>query len=259
MIPRNQGRIRAAQKATLARKHQQVFSRFFRKQGLMVLDRLTLIQHQFTNKAAPLPSNLNDAWNNIWGTISQDTTAELQEIVTAAESDGFLAGGHYEQGKWVKGNKFWDLKNPRAVAWFQKNGGSVDYIKGINDTTSELVKSVIGRGLDEGQSYTQIAKGIRSEFVDMSRARAQRIAVFETGKAYEAGNHEFALSLEDDGITMEEHWMTSHDEKVRPEHAANEAEGWVPMGHVFSSGDTEPPTDPGCRCYMIYRQAGSSE
>jgi len=255
MTPRYSGKLREAQKATIARKHQQAFSRFFRKQGLMVLDQLERIQHRFTNKAAPLPSGLNDAWNQVWGTISQETLPELQEIVVAAESVGFLAGGHYEQGKWVKGNKFWDLKNPRAVAWFQKNGGSVDYIKGIQETTSDRVKGVIGRGLEDGQSYTEIAKGIRSEFVDMSRARAQRIAVFETGKAYEAGNKEFALSIQDDGVRMEEHWMTSHDEKVRPEHAANEAEGWVEIGHVYSSGDSDCPTDPGCRCYKEYREA----
>jgi len=257
MIPRT-ARLKISQKSTLARKHQPALSRFFRKQGLMVLDRLELIQHQFTNKAAPLPSALNDAWGNMWGEISQETLPELQGIITDAESSGFLAGGHYEAGKWIKGNKFWDLKNPRAVAWFKEHGGSVDYIKGINDTTSELVKGVISRGLDQGQSYNEIAKGIRSEFDGMTRERAQRIAVFETGKSYEAGNRAFVDTLTDEGVEMEEKWMTSHDEKVRPEHAANEAEGWVPMDHVFSSGDTEPPTDPGCRCYMIYRQAGST-
>jgi uncharacterized protein with gpF-like domain len=110
--------------------------------------------------------------------------------------------------------------------------------------------------IDEGWSYGQSAKEIKKLFDGpISRDRAQRIAVFESGQAYEAGNNAFAKSLEDDGVTMEQHWMTSHDEKVRPEHAANEAEGWVPMGHVFSSGDTEPPTDPGCRCYMIFQAA----
>jgi uncharacterized protein with gpF-like domain len=132
----------------------------------------------------------------------------------------------------------------------------VDYIKGINRTTGDSLKRVIGTALDEGWSYSQTAKEIQKLYDGpISRDRAQRIAVYETGKSYEKGNELFARSLEDDGVTMEEHWETSKDEKVRPEHTANEAEGWVPMGHVFGSGHTEPPTDPGCRCYMAYREA----
>lgn len=251
----NAGRQKVKEKATLAKEHRAAFARFFRMQGLMVLDKLESMRSQF--RAGPLPADANKAWDALWTSVEQDTFDDLQKTVLDAEQAGMLAGGHYEQGKWVKGNKFWDLKNPRAVAWFKENGGSVDYIKGINDTTSELVKGVIGRGLDEGQSYNEIAKGIRAEFDGMTRDRATRIAVFETGQAYEAGNRAFVDSIVDDGIEMEEAWVTSHDEKVRPEHAANEAEGWVELGHVFSSGDTEPPTDPGCRCYMQYREKES--
>lgn len=247
------------QKDALARKHRPALSRFFRRQGLMVLERLEVIQYRFSNKAAPLPSGLYDAWQNIWEGIVQDTTEELQQIVGDAEQEGLLKGGlfeqgHFEKGKWVKGYKFWDLKNPRAVAWFSEKGGSVDYIKGIQETTSSIVKTAISAGLDKGKTYTEIAKDIRQSFDGMSRERAQRIAVFETGQAYEAGNRMFAESLQDDGVRMQERWVTSHDEKVRPEHAANEAEGWVELGHVYSSGDTGPPTDSGCRCYKEYRQ-----
>jgi hypothetical protein len=259
------GTLKQRQKDRLARKHRPRIAAFFRSQKRAVLDALAKEKYLFTESYRRLTEDTTQLtlsqFDRIWDTISDETIAELQRVVFNAEVDGVAAGADqlkkllpFDPSK--KAGTTFNLANPRAVQFFKSTGGSVDYIKGINRTTGDSLKRVIGTALDEGWSYSQTAREIQKLYDGpISRDRAQRIAVYETGKSYEKGNELFARSLEDDGVTMEEHWETSKDERVRPEHTANEAEGWVPMGHVFSSGHTEPPTDPGCRCYMAYREA----
>jgi len=248
----------------LARRHQRRISAFFRKQKAMVLNELSQRQYLFTESYRQLSEETTQLtlqnWDRIWENISNDSLKDLQKVIFDAEAEGVIRGS--EQLKKItpffdKKSSF-NLANPRSVRWFQQKGGSIDYIKGIQKTTGDSLKRVIATALDEGWSYTSTAREIQKLYDEpISRDRAQRIAVYETGSAYEQGNKLFAESLVDDGVEMEEMWMSSHDSKVRPEHdeiSGNESEGWVPMGHVFSSGHTAPPTDPGCRCYMIYRQ-----
>lgn len=259
-----QKKVRA--KDRLAEIHRKNIAYFFRAQKAMVMKligkRTLSAPAGKTRELEDLPWNLTqDEWDRLWENVSNRTTPELQKIIASAEADALHAGANNfklaitgpDPSK--KPGTTFNLANPRAVAWFQRNGGSVDYIKGIQSTTSSQIKTIIKDALDTGQAYNKTAKQISEAFDGMSRDRAQRIAVYETGNAYEAGNRQFADSIKADGVEMEEKWMTSEDDKVRPEHAANEAEGWVPLDHVFSSGDVSPPTDPGCRCYMIYRQA----
>ncbi len=262
------GTLKQRQKDRLARKHRPKIAAFFRSQKRAVLDALTKEKYLFTESYRKLAEDTTQLtlaqFDRIWDTVTDETIGELQKVVFNAEVDGVSAGVDqlkkllpFDPSK--KAGTTFNLANPRAVQFFKSTGGSVDYIKGINRTTGDSLKRVIGTALDEGWSYSQTAREIQKLYDGpISRDRAQRIAVYETGKSYEKGNELFARSLEDDGVTMEEKWMSSHDPKVRPAHDAitgNESEGWVPLGHVFSSGQTEPPTDPGCRCYMVYRQA----
>ena len=252
------------EKNALARTHRRVFAVFFRKQKSMTLAALADQQHLFTESYYRLSEGniyLTLAqWDRMWETIAGDTFKDLQQAVFNAEVDGIVKGAeqmHRSVGYDRKTS--FSLVNPRAVEWFQQKGGSIDLIKGIQQTTADQLKRLVSTAIEEGHAYTEIAKDISDRFDDMTRSRAQRIAVYETGSAYEKGNFLFAKSLEDDGTQMQEQWTTSHDERVRPEHTANEDEGWVELGHIFSSGNTEPPTDPGCRCYMLYREAPVKE
>ena len=257
------GALKQRQKDRLAAKHRPRIAAAFRSQKRQVLAALAQQRYLFTESYRRMLTEETtqltlQQWDRIWDEIAGNTLPEMQRAVFSAEVDGVVAGADQlkKQIGLFDAKSSFNLANPRAVAYFQRTGGNVDYIKGISRTTGKSLKRMIGTAIDEGWSYTSTSREIQKLFDGpISRDRAQGIAVFETGKAYEKGNELFARSLEDDGVTMEEMWMTSHDSKVRPEHAANEAEGWVPMGHVYSSGDTEPPTDPGCRCYKIYRQA----
>jgi hypothetical protein len=249
------------QKDTLARKHQRNLTAFFQKQKGMVLDQLRQRQYLFTESYRQLSEEITrltlQNWQNLWDEIAHNSTAELQHIIASASADGLASGAvQLKTAMAFDAKTTFSLANPRAVRWFQQNGGSVDKIRGIQATTGDSLRRVIESALDEGWSYSSTAKEIQKLYDGpISRARAQRIAVFETGSAYEQGNKLFAESLVDDGVEMQERWVTSHDEKVRPEHTANENEGWVEIGHVYSSGNADVPTDPGCRCYKEYREA----
>jgi hypothetical protein len=45
-------------------------------------------------------------------------------------------------------------------------------------------------------------------------------------------------------------WLTE-DAQACPTCLANEAQGPVPLGTPFSSGDTDIPAHPGCRCAVV--------
>lgn len=257
------GALKQRQKDRLAAKHRPRIAAVFRNQKRQVLDALTQQKYLFSESYRRMLTEETtqltlQQWDRIWEEITGKTLPEMQRAVFNAEVDGVVVGADQlkkQIGLFDEKSSF-NLANPRAVAYFQRTGGNVDYIKGIDRTTGKSLKRLIGTSIDEGWGYQSTAREIQKLYDGpISRARAQRIAVFETGKAYEKGNELFAQSLEEDGVAMEEGWQTSKDDRVRPEHAANEAEGWQPLGHVYSSGHTEPPTDPKCRCYKIYRQA----
>lgn len=75
------------------------------------------------------------------------------------------------------------------------------------------------------------------------------IAVNEIGRAYGWADHEPGRVLSDN-YEMEKKWETSNDEKVRPEHKANEDEGWIAFDKTWSATGDEyaPSMDINCRC-----------
>jgi uncharacterized protein with gpF-like domain len=205
----------------------------------------------------PVNSAALKRWEDIWNSVEFETTPALQKTVKAIEADGLLKGAEQLRNQLQFDPKTtFSLSNPRAVAFFRKTGGSIDYIKGIQQTTAESLKTVITTALDEGWSYNDTAKEIRKVYDGpITTNRARLIATHEAAQAYEAGNRAFADSIKDDGIEMEKLWTTSHDDRVSDGCAENEADGWIPIDQPHSSGDQEPPRFPGCRCFEQYRQA----
>lgn len=252
----------------LARKHKKKLSAFFLHQKTLALNGFAKLQHYFVEekspdklqKAIPIPSIL-DGWDGTWGDISDISYDDLQKIVLSAESDGMQAGMDQLKNLFkitgvdpVKGSTF-DLKNPRAVAWFKKFGGSVDYIKGIQKTTSDQVKTIIQQAIDEGWSYGKTAKAISDQFDEFSRDRAERISIYEIGNAYEEGNMEFAQGLKEAGIEMLKQWNTSQDEKDCDICLENLEEGYIPLDQYHASGHQQPCAHVSCRCWESYEQA----
>lgn len=253
------------EKEQIAKAHLLDLEKVFEDQYHLLMFRFQFMQEYFPDKEPgrvmeakkPINSAAMKRWMEIWEDVETKTTRPLQEAITAIEYEALLKGAAQ-----LKTQMRFDVKstftltNPRAVAWIQKTGGSLSYIKDIQKTTKESLKGLIAQGLDNGWGYTQTAKEIRKLFDGpITTRRAQLIAVTESARAYEAGNRAFADSLKDDGIEMEKLWTTSHDDRVSDGCRANEANGWIPIDEAHTSGDQEPPRFPGCRCFEQYRQA----
>jgi len=242
----------------LARPQRKKLSTFFLLQKQFVLDVLNEKQYLFSEsfrRLAEVQYTLND-FNSAWDDIADKTEFELQTIITQTEAAALTKGAAMAETMFVpgKGGSF-DLQNPRAVNWFLERGGSFDYIKGINRTTGNQLKTVIASALDEGWTYNKTAKAINQRFSAFSVQRAQNIAVYETGSAYEAGNRMFIDSVADTGIVMEKSWQNSGDELVSDGCLQNSADGWIPLNQAHSSGHQQPPRMLRCRCYEIYRES----
>lgn len=112
-------------------------------------------------------------------------------------------------------------------------------------------------GVANGDSYGQIAKQIQAEDPWVfSKSRATLIAVNEIGRAYGWANHEPAVELQREGYVLQKFWTTSHDDRVRPRHKANEAADWIPLDTAFPGTFDQfaPSTNEiRCRCTSTHR------
>ena len=83
---------------------------------------------------------------SIWEEVATETGPELRRIVSSIDKDGYKAGALavkvVMRGPGVDTHTF-NLENPRAVEWFAQNGGTVDKIKGIQDTTAGLINCLL--------------------------------------------------------------------------------------------------------------------
>jgi len=126
-------------------------------------------------------------------------------------------------------------------------------LHGTEDITSILatnlddVKGVILAGIDENLSSAQIGRNLRQFYVDGSPFKAMRVARTEVTKAASFGSQEAARQS---GVVKTKMWLTSRDDRVRPEHEAMDGEE-VGLNESFSGGQ-EYPNEPMCRCVMTF-------
>ena len=144
------------------------------------------------------------------------------------------------------------LEHPEAVTFLETNGA--ERVTQLNETTRTALRKIVTQAADEGWGYDKTARAIRKRYKDFSVTRAKNIAVYEVGNAYEHGNMLVAKELQDAGLVMQKHWLTVGDDRVRPAHRANQAEGWIPLDDAFQNGSDRPPTDPKCRCTLQMRR-----
>lgn len=194
-------------------------------------------------------------WQKIWESIETETTKDLQKTVLDIEREALQKGADQAKTLFNFDMNF-SLSNPRATKWFQQNGGSIDYIRGIQQTTADDLKKVVAQGLDEGWSLNDTAREIQKFFAGASEERARTIAVHESAQAYEAGNRAFIDTIEDDGVEMEKFYQTSEDDRVSDLCRGNQADGWIPVNERHSSGVQSPPGHVNCRCCELYRKKG---
>ena len=139
--------------------------------------------------------------------------------------------------------------DPASIAirkWIQEE--STKDIVSILATNLDDVKSVILAGIDDNQSAPQIAKNLRRFYSDRSPFKAMRVARTEVTKASAFGSQEAAKQS---GIVKKKMWLSSRDDRVRPEHEDMDGES-VGLNAAFSNG-LEYPSEPMCRCVLTFQ------
>lgn len=135
----------------------------------------------------------------------------------------------------------------------------------INDTTRGQLRTLITEAVENGWSWNRTAEAIIERYKDFAgkplfpsrtfTSRAEMVAAYEIGDAYEAGGEAQARAAQAAGVPMEKGWLDAGDGRVREAHKANSAAGWLPLDATFPDGSPRPPTDGGCRCALMYRVA----
>lgn len=151
-----------------------------------------------------------------------------------------------------------DLENPMAQEYLGKY--CADQVSKIDETTRKSVKGVIVAGENNGKSYSEIAREIVKKFDSFGepvpqkhlKNRAETIAVYELGQAYESAGNQTVAALQSKGLPMVKSSSTAADEHVCDLCRANEAEGWIPFDQPHQSGHMHPNFHIGDRCAELY-------
>jgi hypothetical protein len=130
-----------------------------------------------------------------------------------------------------------------AIEWMRSYG--FELVKGINEKTANLVRSVVS-------DYVSTPGMTRGDLVEMltgtfGPTRAEMIAVTETTRALAEGEKIVGDNLRKLGINMVDVWNTNNDDLVcpicGPRNRKKRGDGWV----------DNPPAHPRCRCWITHR------
>jgi SPP1 gp7 family putative phage head morphogenesis protein len=123
-------------------------------------------------------------------------------------------------------------------------------IKGMNDTTLDRVGTLLADTLESGAGYSELARNLLKDQITSrvvtDASRAGTIAVTEMSRALNTATVD---NYKQFGVEKVE-WLAI-DTGVCDICPANEAQGPIPIGQMFESGDTEPPAHPNCRCTVV--------
>lgn len=251
-----------ARKAPVLRKQAAAM---FRQQGRIFGRSFAQLAGRIDANAARMKESVSSSdWLPLWYETAATTAGDFAGDLETAILDALLFSG---------GNLFndmqadeldialsWNLENPRAVEYARAH--AANQVRLIDTTTQSYLNSLISQAVDEGWSYTKLSEAIGSKFTEFATGgdnpRSRRIAIYELGDAYEAGNEMMARELVAAGLVIQKKWLSVGDDRVRPTHRQNQAAGWIELDDTYPSGDDRPPSDPGCRCTTLHRRKPDS-
>jgi hypothetical protein len=111
-------------------------------------------------------------------------------------------------------------------------------ISGISDSVWDKLKGSLESGFEAGKNTNEIADDLRAEFNALSKYEARRIAMTETGAAF---NFSRDAAMRGAGVQYKK-WLSSHGPNVRPAHEAAEAAyaaNPIPITEPFIVGGEE--------------------
>ena len=151
----------------------------------------------------------------------------------------------------------WELPPEKVLTFVH---GRTQQVQECDQTVRAKLNAALTEGLNNGESHDDLADRVRTVFADLGQSDAKRIAVTETGMAYNYSRHETMRGV---GIQYKR-WLSSHGPNVRDSHRAAELEygsNAIPLDQPFRVGgyDLMYPGDPegppqeiiNCQCIQL--------
>lgn len=113
----------------------------------------------------------------------------------------------------------------------------------IDETTRTRIANSVKTSIRLGEDHSKAVKRLQQVIADSDRA--DMIAYTETVRAYAQGRAYYA----DQSSAVAKHWYDSNATDICSD---NTAQGWLPAGADFISGDPFEPAHPNCKCLTIY-------
>ena len=170
--------------------------------------------------------------------------------------------------------------DPGVADWLEHEKGTAYWRNEVNNGTVKALHGSLAEGMAAGETRRQLRKRVQETFSPLTGGgpvpawRADRIALVETGGAYEHGGHLVGEEIEDAGFRIEKYWQATGDQLTRdPHRIAGSRNGWIantrrfalPAGAGLGSASAMYPADPsitgdrghimGCRCTAVRREA----
>jgi len=232
--------------APLVKKLEGQIARAFKAQGRAFVKRFKVLEKEWPVAEA----GSGPEWEKRFDDAADETFYFFLGPIEAATKKALAAGGQQDLAN-LKADVAFDLKNPRAVQYMKNHGAEM--VTKINKTTRDDIKRIVTKAVDEGWSYGRTAKAITDTYSEFAESRAVMIARTETGNAYVAGELVAARQMTDAGIETEKHWRSVGDDRVSETCFYNDAQGWINLNNLFSSGDDGPLAHPSCSCSLDIR------
>lgn len=203
-------------------------------------------------RAATYP--IEKLFEYIYGTVGVEFARQSYLSTKGLPSD-FLIKDRTSDATELEGN--W-LRLMRRIAQTQAG----EKIKGITQTTKDIVRRVMGQGQDEGLSVPDIAKRLREKWSQLTKSRAVVIARTEIISSSNAGS---LLGAQSTGLQLQKSWLATRDSRTRSSHAHVDGQS-VDLDGVFTvNGDklrypgdsslgAKPATTIQCRCTIVYKR-----
>jgi hypothetical protein len=149
----------------------------------------------------------------------------------------------------------WDVTHPLSAELLEQAGKRTG--EALGEAVQPIVREIVADAYQEGLSVVQAAELIRAKVDDVSPWQAQMLARTDLNGLANGGS---VMAAKLAGVERKR-WLTAHDERVRPTHAAADGQT-VPVGQPFSVGGEhlQHPGDPSgsnaevanCRCTVTY-------
>lgn len=128
-------------------------------------------------------------------------------------------------------------------------------VTNFSESAQKKLQEIVTSSINEGWTRSELASVIKREWSDFSSTRATLIARQETAMALGAWKYkQFQESASQFWQNWRKRAQTTQDDKVRPEHKANEDAWWIPYNETFPwTWSMHEPFGFNCRCVTSYR------